>query len=128
MSIPHLPAQEAAKITRPLHARALRGHCTKTSEACRYLDKERHKNPLRRHSPQGAIVLVMFLKLCNTREEMEEISRSDSPIVGMLNCCNEGNCSTPAMVGGSHQIHRIWPNPSLPLTPILREPVSFVVW
>lgn len=128
MSIPQLRAQEAAKITLPLLARALQGHCTKTSEVCRYSDKERHKSTLWRHSPRGAIILVMFLKLCKTREEMEEISPSNSPVVGMLNCRNEGNRSTPATVGGSRQIRRIWPDPSLPLTPTLREPVSFVVW
>lgn len=70
----------------------------------------------------------MFLMLWNTREEREEISQSDFPIAGMLNCHNEGNCSTPAMVGASRQIHRIWPDPSLPLAPTLRELVSFVVW
>lgn len=128
MNIPHLPAQEAAEITLPLFGRALRGRLTKNSEAGRHSDKEGHNNPSRRHSPQGAIVLGMFLKLCNMRKEMEELSRSDSSIVGMLNGCNEGNCSTPAMVGGNHQICRIWPDPSLSPAPGLREQASFVFW
>lgn len=101
---------------------------TKTSEACRHSDMGGHNNPSQRHSPQGAIVLGMFLKLCNMRKEVEELSQSDSSVVGMLNGCNEGNCSTPAMVGGSHQICRIWPDPSLSPTPRLKEQASFVFW
>lgn len=46
---------------------------TKNSEAGRHSDKEGHNDPSRRHSPQGAIVLGMFLKLCNMRKEMEEL-------------------------------------------------------
>ena len=112
----------------PYLATASWGQCTKSSEACRYSGKERHKNHLQRHSPQGSIILMIFHKLCNTREEKEEIFWSNSPIAGMLNCRNEGNRSTPATVSGSRQNRRICPDPSLPPTPTLREPVSFVVW
>lgn len=101
---------------------------TKNSETDRHSDVEGHNNPSQRPSPQGAIVLGMFLQLCNMRKETEELSRSDSSVVGMLNGCNEGNCSTPAMVGGSHQICRIWPDPSISPTPRLREQASFVFW
>lgn len=98
------------------------------SEAGRHSDMEGHNNPSQRHSPQGAIVLGTFPQLCNMRKEMEELSQSNSSVVGMLNGCNEGNCSTPAMVGGSHQICRIWPDPSLSPTPRLKEQASFVFW
>lgn len=45
---------------------------TKTSEAGRHSDMEGHHNPSQRHSPQGAIVLGMFLKLCNRRNVIWE--------------------------------------------------------
>lgn len=129
MNIPHLLAQEAAERTLSLFGRALRDHQPKTvRQAGRHSDMRGQNNPLWRHSPQGAIVLGMFLKLCNMRKEMHELSQSSSSIVGMLNSCNEGNCSTPAMVGGSHQICWTWPDPSLSPTPRLKEQASFVFW